>query len=346
MNNKNNWHIGFYVKEMIYSSTCHVALYYDEERRSYQFCYKKGISNYKFKEGTIIVFEKLDNSLKIDEFYPLSSIRVDVGKDIQLTNFKYNDYFWYASEKQKGIQYKGEILEFSEYEQDLYDMFLKEEYLSELKNKLSSYPDPLSEQSIRKKYKEIENVVNSYNLDEILDGIEVTVEEFFTSKVGGDDSYSAYQITTTNYPKDKLDEFLIKHFQIGRIELCRSRGYTDAYNLRNPDIVAGKFDEATLERHKTSLESSYSRKEHCDYLFFKYLEKLQRDIDNSFELYNTTITKYRFLVWNITRGKFTSVQLDMIDMMARNVRNITDKSFEGINRWVADLHHKFEALQF
>lgn len=348
MSNEYNWHIGFYVRSMIYSSVCHVALYYDDSIRAYQYCYKKGVSTYKFETGSIIIFKKYNSSLEIDEFYPLNEIRIDNHPSGLLLNLSKNSYGVFEGD----IFYKGRKLEFERQEQVLLWMHLDQVFLSEKEKLFSNYP--LSEYKLKAKYKEIEDLVKSYNVEEILDGIEVTIEEYFLTKVGGDDRYIADQITTTNYPIEKLDKFLKNHFQIGKVELAHDSGYCSAYSMKDPDITAGKLDAVALDKHKTRLISSYSPKEHCDYLLNEYLQHLGYDVSESIRFFKGAITKYRrseySLVWNIALGKVISAQLSAIDKTTGrgmgNISKITDKSFEMLNQRVADLHHQFDALQF
>lgn len=78
--NDYSWHIGFYVRSMIYSSICHVVLYYDESISAYQYCYKKSVNTYKFEIGSTVAFKKYNFSLETDEFYPLNEISAYSGR--------------------------------------------------------------------------------------------------------------------------------------------------------------------------------------------------------------------------------------------------------------------------
>lgn len=83
----------------------------------------------------------------------------------------------FSSAFEGDVLFKGRKLEFERQEQVLFWMHLDQVFLSEKEQIFSNYP--LSEYVLKAKYKEIEDLVKSYNVEEILDGIEVTVEEYF-----------------------------------------------------------------------------------------------------------------------------------------------------------------------
>lgn len=336
------WHIGFCVRSMSCSELGGVALYYDRSVGAYQYCYtkKKGSSNYNSYESRVVLFFKDCKSLEANDFIPLFEITTKGNP----TDFYLKEKDCHHSVWSGEIYYKGDKVQLLRQEQVLLEMYGEQYFLSKQKAQMKSAP--FSEYRLENKYKELKAIVSSYNIEEIINGIEVNIEEHFYHKIGGDDRYTATQVTTTSYPVDKLDDFLLKHFQIGCIVIAENSGYCTAESMKDPNIVAGKLSPIALEQHKARLMASYSSKNHCEYLLGKYMSNLGNQIEKTID-YFSRVQYQRFehsFIYKIALGNKLCDQLSFIDKKAKRDPVVIDGLFEKINKRAADIYRQFEAI--
>lgn len=122
-------------------------------------------------------------------------------------------------------------------------------------------------------------IVDSYNLEDILTSLSVVVTDFYRSKVGDDDSYSIDRTACIKDKSVKTDEYIDKVIGLGTECIHSDGGYTSNLRAYAPKIYIGEYKGEELENEKKRILSNYSKAEHLSYIIFTKLEEKERALD-------------------------------------------------------------------
>lgn len=136
---------------------------------------------------------------------------------------------------------------------------------------IANYIVPKSYETEQKKrvISDFKEHINSFNLDNILSSLKVTIWDHYHTKIGDDDTYSVYKCVEIADDSVVLDGYLKSLIGVGENCIHRSLHY-GGYFERYP---TGVYSGSQLELEKEKILSAYSKEEHMAYLFFEQLEK-------------------------------------------------------------------------
>ena len=127
--------------------------------------------------------------------------------------------------------------------------------------------------------RDLMEIVDSYNLEDILTSLSVVVTDFYRSKVGDDDSYSIDRTACIKDKSVKTDEYIDKVIGLGTECIHSDGGYTSNLRAYAPKIYIGEYKGEELENEKKRILSNYSKAEHLSYIIFTKLEEKERALD-------------------------------------------------------------------
>lgn len=157
-----------------------------------------------------------------------------------------------------------------------YKILLVKYVLSVIVGRTKGYSWTLSSMDFyKKRITKLKEYVDSINLDDILEGYKVNVEEHFRHKVGDDDSYSVYRTASVEKP---VDFFLSDLLGIGEHNTYSDRGYCTAESMAIPDLVTGDYAGEDLKKEKDRIKEEYSKEVHLSMLLSSLCATIQDGI--------------------------------------------------------------------
>lgn len=198
------------------------------------------------------------------------------------------------------------------------------------KSNMHSYE--LAKDAHIQKIKEGIDYVLRLDIDKILSRLSIIVWDRHRTKIGGDDTYWVYQLTSIEDKTLYIDEYLTSLFQLGEKCIIEESGYTSYFP--HPEIIFGKYDEDHLKPIREEYKGKYSKIEH---LFWYYQNN--RDTITA-ESINTT--NYKKRIDEIT-NEIKKLIFDINELHKR----LDERFFYDINRsWVNTHNHISELNEF
>lgn len=196
------------------------------------------------------------------------------------------------------IYYDGQDLFSKTGTKESFDFFffkivLIEYVLDVIVNKTKGYAWSLSSMDFYKeRVSKLKEYIDSINLDSILDGYKVYVEEYFRHKIGDDDSYSVYRTASVDKP---VDLYLSEILGIGEHNIYSDRGYCTAESMALTGLVTGDYAGDDLEKEKNRIKEEYSKEVHLGTLLSALCSTIQTGIkylppiERALELFKSTL---------------------------------------------------------
>lgn len=144
----------------------------------------------------------------------------------------------------------------------------------------------------------IKDYVNSFEIEDLLQDLEVEVSEHFRHKIGDDDSYSVHRQATLSSPIANNDNYLKNLIGIGGTQIYSDSGYCSAESMRLENLITGKYTGQILEDEKQKIISSYSKEEHLGYILSDLLSIIIRNY-SEVDGWNSFLITYRDFLINV-----------------------------------------------
>lgn len=176
----------------------------------------------------------------------------------------------------------------------------------------------LTKQNIEKQRLLIEKSLETFSIEDVLNGLKINVREVFINKIGGDDRYYIYKTVQTNYPTEQLDSYIQNYIGIGDREIYKDSGYTSAYNLSLKNFIIGEYNEEQLNKEKEKLIFNYSKEKHIQGLLMDYIVDKAKptfyninNIEKKIKMLERTSNFW--IYWRIIKSKKFSSYFDDFD---------------------------------
>ena len=318
-NDCNNIRIGFSQRSLLHTQFAHIAIYQDKESLSYKFCCYNGKSDFCFNKDTYfpIVIIISPNTDIANGIIPLRIIPV-YENEHNITNKGIEIVFSYKENLTVSLYKDGVKQSITENESNLLVWYYL--YNTYKKTSEETYWNHISltKQNIEKQRLLIEKSLETFSIEDVLNGLKINVREVFINKIGGDDRYYIYKTVQTNYPIEQLDSYIQNYIGIGDREIYKDSGYTSAYNLSLKNFIIGEYNEEQLNKEKEKLIFNYSKEKHIQALLMDYIVDKAKptfyninNIEKKIKMLERTSNFW--ISWRIIRSKKFSSYFDDFD---------------------------------
>ena len=181
------------------------------------------------------------------------------------------------------FNYSGEDkrIDLGNREKHTLELYKRQKKYAVQKHSLEELPFDVLYQFVNKAY----NHVETFNIDRILNSLEVNVEESFFHRVGRDDYYRVDETRTVDCP---VDQFITELFQLGKRTIYSQHGYCPAEDMRIPDLAVGDIEGDALISLRAELRQKYSKECHLKYLLSN--EPVMKELLSNYNnLYNDSM---------------------------------------------------------
>lgn len=329
---KNRYHIGFFVGNLVYTHLTSIALYYDTEDCCFKYCYYSGYPecNLYDKYNLVLIYGVSDS--QADSIVPLKEKPI-------LSSFSdlSNEGLQIVYEDGHVSLYNGHSrLLLSHEDNELLLIHVRRTFKKEDANIRNQGYFGLHNDHFIKEMEIIEDRVKQFNLPEILQDLHISVREVFRSRVGRDDYYFVYKTVSIGYPKEKLDQYLIDYIGLGERCIYEDWGYTSAYNMAIKDLITGEYDEDNIKKERELLIANYSAQKHIFHNISEYVKQhiYPEGLRYPSRLLNEISLERNSLLpvfWKILRAQKYSEYFDELDRQCSHT-GFTTETLTNINQ--------------
>lgn len=330
------YHIGFFVRSLIYTHWKSIALYFDDCDQCFKYCYYDGKPECSLYDTYNPVLIKNVSNTKAESILPLRDKPI-VKSYSELSDEGIQTVFERGSHGEcVASLYNGkEQIRLPKQDSTLLliyalDSFKKSDEQVTSRTHFSLYKD-----NLEKEIKKIETRVLQYDLSEILKELHISVRESFVCRPGKDDFYYVYKTVTIGYPEEELDNYLKDYIGLGERCIHKDSGYTSAYNMAIKGLITGDYNDDNVNKEREKLLSEYSPQKHIYHNLFDHISsrlypqglKYPDHLSNKISLERNSLMP---LFWRLLRGKKYSEYFDKLDKTC-SWKGFTDSTLSEIN---------------